>query len=97
MFIFNADGSLATRQFFDYANLDDKKEKGEEGATQTTGSVTLETLSGSGKTIWAIANINNNMRDVTTEMLDGISDLATLKKQTALLQQNTIARGTSFS
>lgn len=36
------------------------------------------------------------MRDVTTEMLDGISDLATLKKQTALLQQNTIARGTSF-
>ena len=96
VFIFNADGSLATRQFFDYANLDNKQEKGEKGATQTTGSVTLETLSGSGKTIWAIANINNNMRDVTTEMLDGISDLATLKKQTALLQQNTIARGTSF-
>lgn len=31
VFIFNADGSLATRQFFDYANLDNKQEKGEKG------------------------------------------------------------------
>ena len=29
VFIFNADGSLATRQFFDYANLDNKQEKGD--------------------------------------------------------------------
>lgn len=95
VFIFNADGSLASRVFFDYEHLNNKQEKGE-GADKTTGNVTLQTVSGSGKTIWAIANINNSMRDITKEMLDGVSNLMTLKQQTASLQQETIARGTSF-
>ena len=95
VFIFNADESLASKQFFDYEHLNNKQEKGE-GAAKTTGNVTLQTVSGSGKTIWAIANINNSMRDITKETLDGISNLTTLRQQTDSLQQETIARGTSF-
>ena len=100
VFIFNADGSLSKSQFFEYGNLQDKMEKDDINNTLTSGKVTIETVSGSGKTIWAIANIanvsTNAMRDITPAVLDEISNLEELQALTASLQQETIARGTAF-
>lgn len=100
VFIFNADGSLSKSQFFEYSDLEDKNEKDDNNDVLTSGKVTIETVSGTGKTIWAIANIANvsanAMRDITPAILDKINSLEELRTLTATLKQETIARGTVF-
>lgn len=96
LFIFNKDGSKAHGEFFDYQSITNKTEKIDPISGVTSGSVHFQTLSGSEKQIFALANINNTMYDLTTEKLDQISQLSELNQLTCILQQSTVARGSHF-
>lgn len=96
VFVFNADGSKASGQHFDYKDLQEKQENGVNGATQTQGYIRIKTVSGKKKQIYGIANINNSMMNLTETELQGINHLSELKKLTARLKQQTTSRGTSF-
>lgn len=71
LFIFNQNGSINTRKFFTYDQLQNKVE----GAASTSGKVSLNTTSGS-KSIYVVANIDDKspVADLSKSTLDAITD-----------------------
>lgn len=100
--IFNSDGSKATGQFFTYRDLQEHTEK--PGASQTSGKISIHTTSGSGKKVYGIANITddisrtftNSIMSLKVSDLEAITSLTELQKLTTELQQSVTARGTNF-
>lgn len=100
--IFNSNGSKATGQFFTYRDLQERTEK--PGASQTSGKISIHTTSGSGKKVYGIANITddisrtftNSIMSLKVSDLDAITSLTELQKLTTELQQSVTARGTNF-
>lgn len=85
VFVFNPDGSVAYRSFFDDVNK------------VGTHTMTLQDVpSGSGKTICVLANINNSLMCTTSDALDAITSKDELDQAACNLNQAIIERGSQF-
>lgn len=85
VFVFNPDGSVACRSFFDDVNK-----------TRTHTMTLQDVPSGSGKTISVLANINNSLMCSTSEALDAITSKQDLEQAACNLNQGIIERGSQF-
>ncbi|MGL5682937.1 MAG: fimbrial protein [Marinifilaceae bacterium] len=89
--VFNGQGQKEFGNFY-VLGSGDKTQNGE----VSTGSVTLNTLSGRDKMVYVIANANEDMYDTSKEELDAIETKEDLKQLITRLVQQTTTRGRTF-
>lgn len=85
IFVFNPDGSVDYRGYF----------RGLNAATTWTRSIE-GVLSGTGKSVAAIANTGNTITDITKDNLDGVTSREELEELVVNIQDKYIERGTNF-
>ena len=83
IFIVNQDSRIAFRQYFD-------------GSNSNSMTVKMTNVPTGVKTIYAIANFDNNVVDITKEYLDGISTLNEIKNTISSLKGNYLERSDNF-
>ncbi|TFH94741.1 DUF4906 domain-containing protein [Porphyromonas levii] len=98
LFMVDGDGNILNRKFYNYTDLQNKKEYGGNSSDPTEGTVEISTTSALRK-IYAIANVGDeftpSILDITRTLLsdqEKVKDEKSLKSLFAQLSNNTVSR-----